>query len=564
MLNPTWTLLAIATLCAAPVARADVLKAQAGQAAAVQADAAAPAAPGAQAGQGQGEDEADSDEEETAEGKAELEALRKAEVKAGFLAPEANGQEQVAIGLGEMHPLAQDLGAAMGPSVDGSPLADPAPVGSVFATLPELAGISEEELRAKYDIPIELNDAVVAYIRFFQTDVRAHFQRYLSRSTKFMPMMRQILEKEGLPLDLVYLSMIESGFNAYAYSWAKASGLWQFIVGTSRRYGLVSDFWVDERRDPEKATLAAAKYLRDLQKRFHGDWFLAWAGYNAGEGKIDRAIRAENTRDFWAMRKKGRTLRAETKHYVPKLIAAALIAKHPARFGFESIQYEQPWQIDEVFVAGAVDLGVIARAAGVSIEKIRELNPALRRSCTPPSGWKIKLPKGLGPVFAENLAKVPPEQRLSRLAEHKVEKGESLGKIARAYGVAEKAILKASGITSLRQVKVGRVLVIPLSQSHGGLVAGASLEDKSGKTRRAQGRIASVVTPQKLREPTKKSAAKAPRAKAGSHVVQSGDTLWSIAQKYKTTVEHLKSLNGLNGRKARALHLGQAIAVRDE
>src|SRR5207237_8678677 len=181
--------------------------------------------------------------------------------------------------------------------------ADPAPKGSAFTGLPELAGNSEEELRAKYDIPVELNDAVVAYIRFFQTDARVHFEKWLARSTKFMPMMRQILEKEGLPFDLVYLSMIESGFNAYAYSFAKASGLWQFVVGTSRRYGLVTDFWVDERRDPEKATQAAARYLKELARRFGGNWFLAWAGYNAGEGKIDRAIRRENTRDFWKVRK---------------------------------------------------------------------------------------------------------------------------------------------------------------------------------------------------------------------------------------------------------------------
>ena len=544
-------LLALA-LSLAPAAKAD--------AAPVLAEVPRVGQPTAAAAQPAATEDDDADVEEQAEAKEELEALRRAEARAGLLADHPGERDQVAIGLGEMHPLAQDLGAALGPSVDGSPLADPAPAGSVFASLPELAGISEQELRAKYDIPIELNDAVVAYIRFFQTDVRAHFERYLSRSTKFMPMMRQILEKEGLPLDLVYLSMIESGFNAYAFSWAKASGLWQFIVGTSRRYGLVSDFWVDERRDPEKATLAAAKYLKDLQKRFKGDWFLAWAGYNAGEGKIDRAIRNENTRDFWRMRQKGRTLRAETKHYVPKLIAAALLAKHPARFGFD-VRYEQPWQVEEVFVAQATDLKVIAQAAGVPFETVRGLNPALRRSCTPPTGWHVKLPKGTAVAFAEAIAKVPSEKRLSGVAEHKVEKGESLSKIARAYGVQEKAILKASGLKSARHVGVGRVLLVPLGQSRGGLVNGASLEEKSVRGRRAQGRATAVLP--KQREAAQ-VIAKAPRGRPGIYHVRSGDTLWSLAQKYGTTVERLKAMNGLHGRKARALSLGQALAVRDE
>jgi len=254
----------------------------------------------------------------------------------------------------------------------------PAPSGLTQVRLAELAGISEDELRAKYDIPVELNDAVVAYIRFFPDDARIHFTKWLARSTRFMPMMRSLLERQGLPLDLVYLSMIESGFSTYAYSFAKAAGLWQFVVGTSSRYGLHTDFWVDERRDPMKATLAAARYLKDLKDRFHGDWYLAWAGYNAGEGKVDRAIRRESTRDFWRMMSKGRTLRAETKHYVPKLIAAALIAKHPERFGFK-VDYEAPWDADEVFIPDATDLHVLAKTAGITIDQLRDLNPELRR-----------------------------------------------------------------------------------------------------------------------------------------------------------------------------------------
>ncbi|HWE23329.1 MAG TPA: LysM peptidoglycan-binding domain-containing protein [Myxococcales bacterium] len=488
---------------------------------------------------------------------AELEEVRKAEEKAGLL-PQAPGRgphDGLSLGLDPWDPVARDLFSARGTSVDGAPLADPAPSGLVQVRLAELAGISEDELRAKYDIPVELNDAVVAYIRFFQTDARVHFTKWLARSTRFMPLMRGILEKQGLPLDLVYLSMIESGFSTYAYSFAKAAGLWQFVVGTSRRYGLHTDFWIDERRDPVKATVAAARYLKELQDRFHGDWYLAWAGYNAGEGKVDRAIRRESTRDFWRMMSKGRTLRAETKHYVPKLIAAALIAKHPERFGFK-VDYEAAWDPDEVYIPDATDLHVIAKTAGITIDQLRELNPELRRFCTPPSGWTIRLPKGTKEAFLAQFEKLGPQERLS-FTEHKVERGEPLHKIARAYGVSEAAILRTNGLRSYRQVKVGKVLVIPMSQSSRGLLAGKELEDK--RTPRRQGRNAAKTMTSTTSAPTRES----PNEKRVIYVVRAGDTLWSIATKFSTTVERLKRLNNLTGRGARELQVGQRLAVKD-
>ncbi|HEX9573487.1 MAG TPA: LysM peptidoglycan-binding domain-containing protein [Myxococcales bacterium] len=505
--------------------------------------------------------DADADDPESQaevdKGAAELEEVRKAEEKAGLLpqAPGAGPRDGLAIGLDSWDPLARDLAAAQGTSIDGAPLADPAPSGITQLRLAELAGISEDELRAKYDIPVELNDAVVAYIRFFQTDGRVHFTKWLGRSTRFMPMMRGLLEKQGLPLDLVYLSMIESGFSTYAYSFAKAAGLWQFVVGTSRRYGLHTDFWVDERRDPIKATIAAARYLKELKERFHGDWYLAWAGYNAGEGKVDRAIRRESTRDFWRMMSKGRTLRAETKHYVPKLIAAALIAKHPERFGFK-VDYAEPWEADEFYIADATDLHVIAKTAGITIDEVRDLNPELRRFCTPPGGWTIRLPKGKKEAFVAEFEKLDAGDRLS-FTEHRVEKGEPLSKIARAYGVSEGAILRTNGFKSYRQVKVGRVLVIPMKQSARGLLAGSQLEDR--RTARLQGRSAA------------KTVAAAPAAsvrvnedgRRQTYVVRAGDTLWSIASKFSTTVERLKRLNNLTGRRARDLQVGQRLAVKD-
>jgi membrane-bound lytic murein transglycosylase D len=500
-----------------------------------------------------GEDQSDDDPEAQAEvekSAAELEAVRKAEEKAGLLpqAPGAGPRDGISVGLDPADPIARDLSTALGSGLDGAPLADPAPAGSVSARMPELLGISEEELRAKYDIPVELNDAVVAYIRLFQTDAREHFSKWLSRSTRYIPMMRKVLEREGLPLDTVYLAMIESGFSAYAYSFAKAAGPWQFVVGTSRRYGLLTDFWVDERRDPYKSTIAAAKYLKELKARFHGEWYLAWAGYNAGEGKISRAIRKEKTTDFWRMMGRGRTLRAETKHYVPKLIAAALIAKHPERFGFH-VDYDQPRDFEEVRVPDATDLHVAAKAAGITFEELRDLNPELRRFCTPPGGYTLRLPRGKRETFLAEYEKLDAKDRLS-FTEHRVEKGEPLWKIARAYGVTEAAILRTNGIRSYRQIKPGRMLVIPMAGASRGLLAGSQLEDRRGKGRpQARAAIPSDIATAK---------------RSGTlYTVKPGDTLWTIAAKFSTTVDKLRKLNGLTGRRARALQVGQTIAVRE-
>ena len=499
------------------------------------------------------EDLSDDDPEAQAEvekSAAELEAVRKAEEKAGLVpqAPGAGPRDGISVGLDPSDPIARDLSTALGTGLDGAPLADPAPAGSVAARIPELLGISDEELRAKYDIPVELNDAVVAYIRFFQTDAREHFSKWLSRSTRYIPMMRKVLDREGLPLDTVYLAMIESGFSAYAYSFAKAAGPWQFVVGTSRRYGLLTDFWVDERRDPYKSTIAASKYLKELKARFHGDWYLAWAGYNAGEGKISRAIRKEKTTDFWRMMGRGRTLRAETKHYVPKLIAAALIAKHPERFGFH-VDYDQPRDFEEVRVPDATDLHVVAKAAGITFEELRDLNPELRRFCTPPGGYTLRLPQAKREAFLAEYERLDAKDRLS-FTEHRVEKGEPLGKIARAYGVTESAILRTNGIRSYRQIKPGRMLVIPMAGASRGMLAGSQLEDRRARGRAQLRAAASDPAPAVKRD-------------GALYTVKPGDTLWTIAARFSTTVDKLRKLNGLSGRRARALQVGQTIAVRE-
>jgi len=260
---------------------------------------------------------------------AELEAVRKAEEKAGLLPapPGAGAHDALQVGLDGSDPLARDLAAALGGGIDGCPLADPAPAGGASAKLPELLGISEEELRAKYDIPVELNDAVVAYIRLFQTDAREHFTKWLARSGRYIPMMRQILEKQGLPLDLVYLSMIESGFDPLDHSHAGAVGLWQFMPEGGRIYGLRIDYWIDERRNPEKATDAFVHYIGDLKERF-GAWPLTLAAFNAGYGAVLRAMQKYNTNDYWELCRHEDGLPWETTLYVPKAMAASIVGEN--------------------------------------------------------------------------------------------------------------------------------------------------------------------------------------------------------------------------------------------
>ena len=192
----------------------------------------------------------------------------------------------------------------------------------------------------EFDIPIVINAKVEEFVQFFQTTLKNRFSGWLGRSAKYIPSMKTLLKENGLPEDLVYLALIESGFNPYAYSRSKAMGPWQFIYLTGKRYGLKVTGWVDERRDPEKSTIAAAKYLKDLYDMFEC-WYLAAAGYNAGENKIVKAMKRYQTEDFWELAKYT-YLKKETRDYVPQMIAAALIAKDPEQYGFTSIEYEEP------------------------------------------------------------------------------------------------------------------------------------------------------------------------------------------------------------------------------
>lgn len=313
-----------------------------------------------------------------------------------------------------------------------------------------------------WDIPIEFNEAVDRWLLYYQREGRRSFQVHLARAGRYEPTMRAIMREHGLPQDLVYLSLIESGYDPNAYSRAHAVGLWQFLESTGRRYGLRIDEWVDERRDPILATRAAAAYLKDLYEEFDC-WYLAAAAYNGGASRVRRAIRRTGSRDFWTLVRRGYLAR-ETRNYVPKFIAAALIAKQADRYGF-SVSTAPLLSYDVGQVPDATSLSVIAEAAGVELAEVVVLNPQLVRRVTPPGeSYYVRLPARTGSTFAINYARIPAEKRL-RAIRHTIRRGDTLAMLATAYGSDLAAIRSANPGVRPRRLEVGQLVLIPISGS---------------------------------------------------------------------------------------------------
>ena len=411
--------------------------------------------------------------------------------------------------------------------------------------------LAEEERRAKaapedkvtYDIPITINAQVERWIDYFQTRIPKRFQIWLSRSGRYDKMMRGILKEYGLPEDLFYLAMIESGFSCNAYSRAHAVGPWQFIRGTGRRYGLKIDYWVDERRDPVKATHAAAQYLRDLYKEF-GSWYLAAAGYNAGEAKIRRALKRYKADDFWDIsHSRRRYLKRETKNYVPKMIAAALIAKEPEKYGFKQITYADPMTFDTVSVHGGTSLGVAAKLAKIKTQDLAALNPELRRWCTPPNRglYNLRIPAGTKASFETAYAALPVLKRKARIGTIKVrvQKGDTFGRIAATYRVPLHELVSLNPGVNPRRMRVGQTIHVPPS--------GGARKVASSRSRQRQQR-AKVLSYAASKKGTRKII----------HVVKRGDTLWDIAQSYG--INH-NDIRRWNGRRSSRLNLGQKLVL---
>ena len=322
---------------------------------------------------------------------------------------------------------------------------------------------------ASYNVPIVMDPSVQAHIRYFNTAIHDRFGQWLLRLSRYRPIVETIFSEFHLPSDLVYLSLVESGFNPYAYSRAKATGPWQFMKGTAKVYGLRVDTYVDERRDPIKSTVAAARYLRDLYDLF-GAWPLAMAAYNAGEGKVMRALQKARAESFSEI-SKTRLIRRETKEYVPRFMAATIIARNPDRYGFTQ-ESAEPHQFDEAIVTRPVHFRAIANATGISYEELRLLNPELRRDATPPGDeiYHLKVPVGTKAKVEQLLDRIPaykfpPLRAKAQFATagpsrwYKVRVGDTLGKVSKRFRIPVKT-LKTRNSLSSPTIRPGDFLVI--------------------------------------------------------------------------------------------------------
>jgi membrane-bound lytic murein transglycosylase D len=397
--------------------------------------------------------------------------------------------------------------------------------------------VKTDERAGTFDIPITVNDSVLAMIASFSSreSVRERFGEGLVRAGRYMPMIREVFRKSGLPTDLAYVAMIESSFKTRARSRARAQGVWQFIAPTGRRYGLRSTRIVDERSDPIKATEAAAGYFRDLYDLF-GDWYLAMAAYDSGEGRVARAIARTGSDNYWELCRLG-ALPRETRLYVPSVIAAALIDKNQEHYGF-AVDPETPMEFETAKLEKPVDLRQVARVCGVAYDDLAELNPELRTFVTPRegSGYLLRVPRGLA-ASVEEKAGALPEAAAPALRRHRVKKGETLAKVARRYGVSEASLAEANDLPRGAKLAPRRMLEIP---------------DREPDTYTARQRG--------KRHDSARDAAS--QSVSSTHYrVRRGDTLFSIATRHHTTVDKLREWNRLGD--GAAIRPGERLAVAD-
>lgn len=381
------------------------------------------------------------------------------------------------------------------------------------ATLP-----SGDEL---FDYPVVINRRVLAWLDLYQGKAKATFNRNLERSGRYLAMARRIFAEEGIPQDLTAMAHVESGFRHNARSPARALGLWQFMRGTARRYGLRCDSYVDERLDPEKATRAAAHYLRDLNQEF-GDWYLAMAAYNTGGGRVSRAVRKTGSRDFWRIART-RYLVNETRNFVPAILAATILSKSPGAYGFTE-ETSPPLEYDTVTVDSPTDLRVIAGCIDIPLTLAQDLNPALLLLQTPPDtkAYEIHVPKGMGETFAREFGKIPPAQRLV-FHRHKVKRNETLGHLAHRYNTTVRAIQDANRMGRRTTIYVGQTLRIPSQGMPGGYLADLEREN------------------------------------AIKHRVRRGECLGNIAKRYGVSIKAIQACNDIPN--PRRIYAGQELTI---
>jgi membrane-bound lytic murein transglycosylase D len=470
---------------------------------------------------------------------------------------------------------------------------------------PRLAAQAEKELmRVPHDLPLTVNDSVLQYLSYFTTvRGRATVEHGLDRSGRYNDMIRRVLKEEGVPQDLMYLAQAESAFQPTAVSRAGARGLWQFMPFRGEEYDLDRTYYVDERSDPEKATRAAARHMRDLYDMF-GDWYLVMAAYNSGPMNVVKAVERTGYADFWELQKL-HALPKQTQNYVPIIIALALVAKDPSLYGVQ-VAAEKPAPVDVIHPAHAIDLRLVADATGADLDDLRELNPEMLRSVTPNDpNFELNLPAGYAEKFLNVISQVPADKWTSwRL--HTVEQGETMADIARHYHVSVAGIESANHLEAHAVVPAGFMLNVPAAPPavrlvHYRVVRGDTLEgiaerfdvsvsqlkrwnnihgasvprgsrlkiyaggspDDSGRPAVAKSAAHSVgegnaaVT---VRKVSATAASATTKPASVEHHVKQGETLYSIAHAYKTSVESIRQANSFLDE--RPLKAGDVLTIQ--
>ncbi len=406
--------------------------------------------------------------------------------------------------------------------------------------------IVDEELET---IPTDINPLVEKWIAYFQGRGRPHMERYLARSTRYEKLMKKVLRDNGLPDDLFYIALIESGFTSNARSHASAVGYWQFIRGTGKRYGLDINAFVDERRDPVFATQAAAEYFKGLYSVF-GSWYLAMASYNVGENRVKREVMNHYTRDFWVLAAKKR-LPKETINYVPKFIAAKLIGKDPVKYGFDGIDYMPPIEFDHIAVTKPVNLRLMAEKLSLNYEDFKALNPKYKGEVAPLEGTELtlRIPPGMNEaaIVAAKDSAIDEVQFVADAGDtqtYKIHSGDSLYTVARKYRTTVAYLRDINDLPRGKKMRVGMRLQVPDR---------TPLKERKGTT---------VASSSQSKKTTTSPVAMGTATQEGSdrvYIVQSGDSLYTIAQKYSTSVAALQKINNL--KRGRLLKVGVKIRL---
>jgi membrane-bound lytic murein transglycosylase D len=485
---------------------------------------------------------------------------------------------------------------------------EPAPIDEAnevtFPVDPNLKAKAEAEIQSTHsDLPLMMTDQVASYINYFSTTRgRTILENALIRSGRYDQMMRKTLKEEGVPQDLIYLAQAESGFHPLALSRVGARGIWQFMAGRARGYGLQRSLWVDDRQDPEKATRAAARHLKDLYQQF-GDWYLAMAAYNSGPGTVQNAVKRTGYADFWELYRRN-VLPRETRNYVPIIVAVTIMAKNPAQYGLDHLEREKPVPYDTVSLDYPVDLRLAAECVDVSPSDLQDLNPSLLRMTTPKDReFTLRLPAGSKEKFQAAIAVVPPDLRVW-WRYHKVAPGDTLTSVARAYRSTPKAIAEVNHLDESETLAPDSKLAIPIAPGkHASSEDGATYARRATRYRVHKGdtvqtvadnfgvptamvrrwnrlkgdslrgrsvvyvhlpitpnanRVERASNPSKSKQKKSVQAANHSKNPIVHHKVKQGETLYSIASSYKTTVDALKRDN----RNVATLRPGMVLVIR--